>query len=148
RRGRSGGSIVDGVSVVAGDPDELQGNIQLAGGHLGNLGVQALSHLHPAVDHGDRAVLLVDLDDGTGGIHGRRLLEADAVLQRQHGDAALSPAVNAVELIDAAGTDLELRIRIDMVPMLAELAEPERLAEVRSVGLVVTGGTIEVAAAN
>src|SRR5205823_2468518 len=119
--------VHDRVGVVAFDTNQLQWQVEFAGGDLGDLRVQALTHFHAAVNDLDGAIRFVDAHQGRGRIEGRQLLEADAVLERDHGDAALAPTMGAVERLDLVGPAGEFTRLVEAVPLLANVAEPEGL---------------------
>src|SRR5207244_8448046 len=119
-----GGSIHDGVTVVAGDANPGERDPQRVGRQLGNLGVQALAHLHAAVldEHGP--VRDVDVDEGAGGVEGAaRLRVGDAILLGDHRDPPLPPAARPVEFLNRLFALLEVRRLVQAIPDLADITE-------------------------
>eukprot|EP00932_Pfiesteria_piscicida_P020182 SRR837773.6997.p1 GENE.SRR837773.6997~~SRR837773.6997.p1 ORF type:complete len:391 (-),score=114.61 SRR837773.6997:456-1628(-) len=98
------------VGVGLAHLDGLQLAAQGHGNDLGHLGVDALADLAAAVEDRHGAVGAVHVHDGAAA---RGVDVAVAVAQGHHGDAALAPAVLAVEGLDLLGAALEGRVVLD-----------------------------------
>src|ERR1051326_2961812 len=107
--------------------NQVEGNVERLGADLRHLGVDALADLHAPVHEGQRAIPVIDVDDGAALIeHAARV--GDTVLQRDHADAALAPEVVGIELADLALAPVEVGLLHHELPQAADVAVLERLA--------------------